>query len=226
VAQYFQYGYHNGMRIALTETNSGYNAYFGITDAVWNGFWYMASLGQYASQSVQFHARWSYIGGNFPNPFALITPNGSRWDVAADYWIMALHKRVIGAGVLAVINPGQPTPYDALAYGHCSRGMSNGSITMMIVNPQPTTSTISLTNVRSVVPRNEWVLTAPGNNLNSTTPCLNGCVAGPPLRIHEDGTLPPLPPVYVWAGSATQFDVPPYSQAFIQLLDAGLALCS
>lgn len=226
ILQWSQIGKPHGTEIALTETNSGYNAYFGITDAVWNGFWYLASLGQYASTGVQFHARWSYIGGRNPNPFALVSPNGSRWDVAADYWIMALHKRTVGAGVLAAVNTA-PADTDALVYAHCSAGgaAAAGSVTLLVVNPQATTVTIALTGVGSVVPRNEWVLTAPGGNLNSTSPCLNGCAAGPPLRVGEDGSLPPLPSVQVTTGPATTFTVPPLSQSFVQLPAAAASAC-
>jgi len=224
IAQWREWGVLHGTRIALTETNSGYNAYFGITDAVRNGFWYLASLGQYASTGVAFHARWSYIGGNFPNPFALITPNGSRWDVAADYWIMALHKRTVGGGVLAVVNS-NPADTDALVYAHCAAGAANGSITLLVVNPQPTPVTIALTGIASAVPRNEWVLTAPGGNLNATTPCLNNCAAGPPLRVGEDGSLPPLPAAYVATGPSNSLVVPAWSQSFLQLLAAGAGAC-
>jgi hypothetical protein len=63
------------------------------------------------------------------NGFALITPNYTRWDVAgetrdagvavyyrfivlcfaADYWLVVLHKRLLGTGVLAVTSSSPDT---------------------------------------------------------------------------------------------------------------------
>ena len=71
-------------------------------------------------------------------------------------------------------------------------------------------------------PRLEYVLTAAGNNLSTTTPVLNG---GLPLRINEDGSLPLLPPVWVPSGGLQALVLPPLSQAFFVLLGAGSGAC-
>ena len=38
-------------------------------------------------------ARWAFAEHS---PFATIDKNGSRWDVASDYWLIVLYKRLVG----------------------------------------------------------------------------------------------------------------------------------
>jgi hypothetical protein len=61
----------------------------------------------------------------------------------------------------------------------------------------------------------------------SHTPLLNGN-GSVPLRIGDDGSVPPMPPRYV-APAGTGADVltlPPQSQAFFVLLQADAAVCA
>jgi hypothetical protein len=54
--------------------------------------------GRYAP--VEMVARWAFAEAS---PFATISKNGTRWDVAADYWLIVMYKRLIGGTrVLAV----------------------------------------------------------------------------------------------------------------------------
>eukprot|EP00730_Choanoeca_flexa_P000917 TRINITY_DN10398_c0_g1_i5.p1 TRINITY_DN10398_c0_g1~~TRINITY_DN10398_c0_g1_i5.p1 ORF type:complete len:329 (+),score=56.15 TRINITY_DN10398_c0_g1_i5:521-1507(+) len=98
-----------GMQLYVTETNSGYApklyTYF------INGFWYMASLGQYAKTGIGMHARWSLIGRNF----SLLLPNGT---VSTDYFVALGFQSHMGNRVYntSVDND------DILAYAHCNAG--------------------------------------------------------------------------------------------------------
>ena len=53
---------------------------------------------------------------------------------------------------------------------------------------------------------------------------LNG-PGGSILRVLEDGSLPPLPGRWVPQGGAPELTLPPLSQAFFVLLDAGASAC-
>ena len=73
-------------------------------------------------------------------------------------------------------------------------------------------------------PRLEYVFTAPGGDVGSPAPLLNG-PGGSILRVLEDGSLPPLPGRWVPQGGAPELTLPPLSQAFFVLLDAGASAC-
>lgn len=196
-----------------------------------HGFFTIPELGQYAASGVGMIGRWSF-GEN--SPFGLVVNNNTRgqgmWDVSADYFVLHLFNqtRSVGAGsaVLAVTGDAASS---ALLYAHCASGSAvgagPGSITLMAVNPSDTSvyiSTVSSAKGLAIptVPRQEYVLTAPGGNLSSLTPLLNGQTV---LRINEDGSLPSMPPSYI-TGTAT-IELPPQSQGYYVLLNAGAGVC-
>jgi Glycosyl hydrolase family 79, N-terminal domain len=206
------------MGLWVTESNVGY-----ATDPVvsyksfLNGNWYLSALGQYATTGVSVFARWAFAE---ETPFALTYYNSTRqgWDVAADYFLAVLHKRVAGERVLKLTS----VPYDspALVYGYCSRGFNNGSITLVAVNPSDSAVPVTLLpSSIAVSPRLEYVITAPGGNYNTTTPSLNG---GPGMRIGLDGSLPSMDPVYI---SNSPLMLQPNSQSFLVLINANMDLC-
>lgn len=220
-------------QLLLTETNSGYQAPSGVTNAFINGMFYVASLGQLAQTGVSLHARWSLLGGPWPNAFALITANGSRWDVASDFFVAVVHKRAVGTVVLnASTGPDDPV----LAYAQCATsayGGHSGAVALLAVNPSAVAATLQVVGVATTVPRWEWVLTAgPAGaalgNVSTTTPCLNGCTVWPPLRIGEDGSLPAggLMPALITSGDGGTVTLPPQSQSIMVLSDAGAAACN
>ena len=135
---------------------------------------------------------------------------------------MRLHKQLVGGGVLS--SSGDEGS-GVLVYAHCGRA-GNGSVVIMAANPSPESASLVIAGAGQATvpttPRLEYVLTAPGNDLSTTTPALNG---GPALRINADGSLPPLPPVWVPSGGAQALVLPPQSQAFFVLLGAGSSAC-
>lgn len=118
---------------------------------------------------------------------------------------------------------------DALVYTYCAGGVysGNGSVLVTAVNPSKSAITFTVESDGGGVipssPRLEWVFTAPGNDMSSTTPVLNG-VESAPLRLNEDGSLPPLVGAYVGSGSAV-VTLPPLSQSFFVLLSASVSVC-
>jgi hypothetical protein len=216
-----------GVGLWLTETASTYNP-IALLESFQEGFFTLVSIGAYARTGV---ARWARTqltdandagtGGCFT--FGLLHPHEDQWDAAADYWVMALHQRVVGAGVLNVSAPGGNSP--ALVFCYC--GVAPGTLAVAAVNVGATPVALSLVDGGGAplrtAPRLEWVLTAPGGNLSAPAPLLNG--AAPPLRLQSDGSLPPMPPAPVPAGGALELLLPPFSQAFFVLQAASAAAC-
>jgi hypothetical protein len=188
-----------------------------------HGFFTVAELGQYATRGVSAVARWALTEGS---PFATIAFNASRgpaggWDAAADYFILAAHKRAVGAAALrSTFDPVS----GALVYAACGPAR-NGSVALSAVNPTLAPVTLTLADAVGAplapAPRLAYVFTAPGGpgDLASLTPLLNG---GAALRLADDGTPPPIEPVFVGSGAIV---LPPRSQAFFVLLDARAPAC-
>jgi hypothetical protein len=219
------YSKNQGMELWVTESSSSWNYQLPAPaqNSFLHGFFTIAELGQYATTGVGLVARWAF---SEQSPFGTIVTNASRpgWDVATDYFTLLTYKWTVGGGVLAVSGDESS---NALIYSHCSPA-NNGSITVLAVNPSADTIVLSLNNNASqpipVVPRLEYVFTAPNGNLSSLTPVLNGNDASP-LRIGEDGSLPPMPAAYI-SDPTSQVTLPPFSQAFFVLLAAGSAACT
>ena len=133
------------------------------------------------------------------------TPSGNAWDLAdAPHPLAGWRGRNVNAAAVATVAPG------------------DGSIVIIAVNPSLTQVSIALTNVQTT-PRVEWTFTAPGGNVSATAPLLNDNAV--PLRIAEDGSLPPLPGAAVPADGSPLITLPPRSQAFVVLTNAGAAAC-
>ena len=234
-----------GMRMWVTEASSSWNWPGGsppwppgmpAQNSFLHGFFSLPQWGQYAATGVEVVARWALaLGGSFATLDFDTTHD--RWDVAADFWLIVAHKRLLGGAVLDVAGD-DVLGSDALVYATCARrgasfadlatppqggGGSNGSVTVMAVNPS--LDAIELTLNVPAAPRWEYVFTAPGGNLSALTSVLNG---GPPLRINADGSLPPLPGRFVGASdiNARGITLPPQSQVFVVLLGAGVSDCS
>jgi hypothetical protein len=195
-----------------------------------HSFFTIPELGQYATTGVGMVARWSFSEGS---PFGTLVKNGTRWDAASDYFILLAFSETVGMDVLAVSGDDGS---DALVYAACTAAGAggirpSGSLTLYAVNVGAVPITLSPTTASSsspipLTPRLEYVFTAPGGNLSSTTPVLNGNEASP-LRLADDGSAPPMPGKAIPAGDpATVLTLPPYSAGFFVLLGAGAAACS
>lgn len=104
-----------GLGTWVTEASSSYN--WAVPppgqNSVLNNYFTVAEYGQYARTGVGLVARWSF---NEPNPFATIIQNGTRWDVAADFWLLKTIKALLGPEVLAVAGD---EGSGIAAYAHC-----------------------------------------------------------------------------------------------------------
>lgn len=213
----------SGMQLWVTESSSSWNWQLPppAQNAVLHLAFTLAELGQYALTGVGAVARWAF---SEPSPFGAIVYNNTQWDAAADYFLLVAYKNVVGRVVLTANDGGG----DALVYAHCGQA-SNGSVVVLAVNPTASALAVSLTDATSgasiaPTPRTEWVFTAPGGNLNSTTPVLNGNEAAP-LRLLPDGSMPAMPGAYVPAGGAG-ITLPPLSQSLLLLTAANAPACS
>lgn len=110
-----------------------------------------------------------------------------------------------------------------------STGNVNGSITIMAVNVGTEPSSLSLLaagvgagNI-ATTPRLEYIFTAQDGDIGSLSSLLNDDTT--PLRVLPDGSLPSLTARYVDVGGAADLTLPPLSQAFFVLLNAGASAC-
>ena len=212
-----------GLAMAVTETA----AVFGTTPAgtantssFLHGFFTLSNLGQMAREGVDVVARWGL-------PSLVIAPPAAdfsgAWAVAADYWLYVLYAAAVGRGFLAVSGD---EVGDALVWAHCSSapfgGGVNGSVTLLTLNPSDAPIALSLS--LPTTPRVAFVLEAPGGDVSTRAPTLNG---GEPLVAGAAGDLPPLQGAYC-GGSACAADIvlPPRSQAFFVLLAAAAPACA
>ena len=150
--------------------------------------------------------------------------NASRYDAAADYYLLRLFQQLVGGRALAVAGD---VGSGALVHAYCARG-GGGAIVVTAVNTLATPQALRLADAASgaaiaAAPRTEWVLTAPGGNLSAASPLLNG--GGAPLRLGEDGSPPPTPGRAVPLGQGGVV-LPPLSQGFFLLSAAGAAACA
>lgn len=169
---------------------------------------------RYAATGVSLVARWAF-SENSPFGTVIFNETSKQWDAAHDYFILRAHKSVVGPAVLAVSGD---EASDVLVYAYCGQAR-NGSVVIAAANPSLADVDLTFGSVPAA-PRAALVFTAPGGNLSSTTPLLNG---GEPLRLAADGTPPAMPAAFVAAGDAVT--VPARSQAFFVLLAAGLPAC-
>jgi len=161
-----------------------------VTDAFISGFWYLDQIATFAVFGHQRYCRQTLIGGNYgflntttlhPNP---------------DFYNSLLWRRLMGEGVLRVVGD-SGTPY-LRVYGHCTKNyppFQPGPVTLLLLNLHPTTPyNITVTTQMGLVytgSRDEYFLTAPGNDLRLQQTLLNGKL----LELTPEGDIPPLEPV-------------------------------
>jgi len=196
-----QIGKPIGMELWVTETSSSYNNVVGVLDTFYNGFWYSASLGQYASTGVKRHSIWSFMDDS---AFSYINITQPTITAHADYWVAILHKHLIGTKVLQVTSAFN----QILVYAHC--GKTAGSVALIVINPASTSVSLNLSGLNSLQ-RDEYILTA--DSLDSYVVKLNGRE----LYIGSDGSLPPLNGV----SASGQTTLPPYSYGYIVFPNGG-----
>jgi len=194
--------------------NSGQNL---VTNAFISGFWYLDQIANFAVYGHQRYCRQTLIGGNygFLNTTTL-QPN-------PDFYNALLWRRLMGEGVLRVVGE-SGTPY-LRVYGHCKKGSTpQGSVTLLLLNLHPSDSyTITVTTQMGMTytgPRDEYILTAPGNMLQLQQTQLNGKL----LELTPDGEIPELLPVT--RSGNEPLVIAPLSYGYVVLLHVGATACS
>jgi len=119
-------------------------------NALENTFWYLASLGQYATTGVGRHCRWCLHGGDKGDTFTFVNTSTSTYSVLPDYWVAVLYKRIMGEKVLSVSG----NFLQCLVYAHC--GKTPGSISVIFVNPSSSEVTLTISGLKSIIPREEY----------------------------------------------------------------------
>lgn len=160
-------------KLWLTETNYSYNG-VPVLRLFANGFFYLASLGQYAMSGVTLHSRWSLVSYG---SFALIHPD---MVVATDYWNVVLYHKTVGTRAFAAQN----LAGDGLVYAYCSKNSSR--VTLMALNPSNTSIEVAITGLPPFQVHYDYLLTAP--SLDSTEVSLNGNN----VSLGKNGQLPSL----------------------------------
>jgi heparanase 1 len=167
----------------------------GTTNTFRDGPWMIAQLGTFAaSHTVQ--CRQTLQGGYYEliNKYTM-SPN-------PDYWTAMLWKMTMGQGAL----PTYSGNADVLAFAHCTQpglaGVPPGSgISFAVVNLSNSTAyalTVTGMSEAAAALRLEYMLSAPGGQVNSSRMLLNGA----PLAYGGPGRLTPLTPAVVNNASA------------------------
>lgn len=163
----------------------------------------------------------------------LLNLGTARFDpslISSDFFLYNIYKATVGRGVLSV---GGDSGSSAVVYAHCAseRYGSNGSVTVFAANPSLAVVTLQVSFLGRpglTEPRMEWILTAPGGDLASRTPVLNGDRERP-LQLGGDGSLPSMDGAFCGgaAGCVGGLRLPPRSQGFFVLLAAqASAVCN
>ena len=214
-----------GLELWVTESSSSYSTTVPqpAQNSFLNGFFSLAEWGLYSSTGVTYLARWAL---SEPSPFATVARNASRpgWDASHDYFLLRAWRALVGGAALRVSGD---VGSGALVFAYCAGGKSarTGAVVVTAVNLGAEPLALALTQAAGSLPtepRQEWIFTAPGGNLSSAMPILNG---GAALRLGEDGTPPDMPGKDVPAGGSG-ITLPPLSQAFFLLPAAGAAACA
>jgi len=194
------------MQIWLTETSSSWASIEGAMNAFLHGFWYLASLGQYAQTGLTAHSRWQLLS---TDTSTFINTSSKSYSVLPDYWIAVVYKRVVGPKVFKVSS----APDQIFAYAQC--GTSPGAVTLIVGNPSATSITIEVNGLHSQT-HDEYIFTAP--TLESYVINLNN----EPLSLTPNGTLPLLQPRKVTGSSVV---LPGYSYGFAVFPNSGATQC-
>ena len=201
----------------LTETNSAYKNQPNGSNAFLNLYWYATSLGQYAAAGLTIHNYFTLTQGRL----AML---GCGLDVgmcAEDklrpnptYFLAVLHKRLVGTRVLAVSTSDESG--SPLVFAHCARARAGG-VVLMVVNPAQSKVMLSV----GLGPFEQYSLTAPAGNVNSSSLQLNGRVLVLAPSTHK---LPPMDPAIHDSTGAVL--VPAKSVGFAVFPKANLKACS
>ncbi len=199
-----------GKPLWLTESGGqSCGGQLGVADRFVNSFWYLNTLGRMARTGQEVFVRQTLSGSSY----------GLLDDVTLaprpDYWAALLWRRLMGTRALSFTwasrNP------DVRLFAHCTRGTTDGSVTVLALNTNPTAAArLRLRRIGKSRPGGLYLVTAPDPGGSSVQ--LNGAV----LAAAPDGTPPPLDPLPL-AGAV---DLPPASYAFVVVPSARAAACT
>eukprot|EP00931_Biecheleriopsis_adriatica_P087899 TRINITY_DN62301_c0_g1_i1.p1 TRINITY_DN62301_c0_g1~~TRINITY_DN62301_c0_g1_i1.p1 ORF type:complete len:540 (+),score=54.35 TRINITY_DN62301_c0_g1_i1:62-1621(+) len=179
----------------------------------WAGVLYWAdALGTAAANGQQEIIRQTLCGAHY----GLLDPNSNCSEPNPDYWILWVHKQLMGSKVLRAT----ASSSHIRAYAHCSRKITSSStVTLLLLNVANVTSCVSLNTTTNT--GQAYVLTPFEGNLEAGRTMLNGVE----LKL-ADNRLPELSTHAVHLSNNLLLE--PYAVAFVTLAgtDASRACAS
>jgi hypothetical protein len=198
-----------GKPLWLTESGGqSCGGQLGVADRFVNSFWYLNTLGRMARTGQEVFVRQTLSGSSY----------GLIDDVTLaprpDYWAALLWRQLMGTRALS-FNRSSRNP-DVRTFAHCTRGATDGSVTVLALNASPTQAArLRVRRVGESRPGQLYLVTSP--DPAGSVAELNGAALAPA----PDGTPPPLDPVPL-TGSVK---LPPASYAFVVVPNARAAAC-
>ena len=238
VAQYRALGaplLAQGLPLLLGETaTSAHGGCDGYSNRFVAGFTFMLELGTLGELGVAQVNRQDIAGFSSqtgPSNYALLGPPG--WHGQAplgqphpDYWTALLWKTLVGRRVLAstlrvaAAGAAAGAAQQVDAHVWCAAGGRGAAVVTYFAMDVPAGAVLALPPGLAPAPRTEFVLTAPGGDLQADAALLNGA----PLAALESGEVPGWPP----AGRAVQggeIALQPWSYGFLRLEGVSAPAC-
>jgi len=200
-----------GLRLWMTETGA---AWGGGIDTVGpsfaDGFWFLDQLGSLAVHSLIAQHRHALVGSWGP---CFIGP-APEYNPRPDFFTAVLWKRLIGEGVLRATKLQTQAKNENLrVYAHCHK--SRG-VVLVVVNLGDELYTLGLKfDHGGALPlqAEQYWLSAPGNNISSTTAMLNGHELKISTNTSGGWQMPDLHPLMVDVNNHS-LSVPPLGYGF------------
>lgn len=202
----------DGKQLWIGETSSAWNGGAkGLSDGYVAAFMWLDKLGLAAKNNVGAVIRQTFYGANYglidhvtmePNP---------------DYWLTYIYKKLVGDYVFQTDSSDKRRR--VRFYAHCAaEGFPPGSLAVYGMNLYSSNVTLKLTGVLDTSQMKVYLMSAPNQNLQSKSVCLNGDV----LKMTADDRLPDITPVSM----NDSVEMPPYSYVFIILTRANVNQCT
>ena len=165
--------------VALHETgNANDGGLPGASDTYASTFWWLNQLGTVAAAGNQLMVRqdlvgWSAIGEK--SWYTLLDSRaGGEYTPNPDYYTGVAWKELMGTTVLQVGVTG--APQSLRVFAHCLRDSTNGSVSMVAVNIEPTAIRVDVAGINATGVRGDLVFSrcSPGDSLSTKSICGNG----------------------------------------------------
>ena len=189
-------GPHNGGNTPPNCEGNGVCGRYGST------LWYADALGAKAREGVSAFFRQDFLGADY----GLV--NYTSFAPSPDFWLLAIWRRVVGAGVLNASQVGRYS-HTTRVYSFC--GAAPGTFVVLAINLLDTgAACVAAPGLADSAPRTQWVLQPGAGGVRSAEVLLNGA----PLALDAAGRAPNL--AGAAAPAAAVLTLPPLGIAVAQ----------